>query len=107
MSKNDILDKLMSKIKWRDCLIDITQNKVKFIVDYDNGNVVGVPTLFQLKLFVYQMFDIVYFYPKLQYAISSDNMYIIVCKSLNEYVLKVGQYESKVEFTRSSLEEKD
>ena len=107
MSKNDILDKLMSKIKWRDCLIDITQNKVLFVVDFDKGNILGHPTLFQLKVWVYELFNIVYFYSKSQYRISSDNDYIVVSKDYDYYYLKVGNHESKVEFKRSSFEEKD
>ena len=107
MSKNDILDQLMSKIRLRECCRDIVQNKVLFVIDFDNGNILGHPTLFQLKVWIYELFNIVYFYSKSQYRISSDNDYIVVSKDYDYYYLKVGNHESTVKFTRSSLEEKD
>ena len=103
MSKNDILDQLMSKIRLRECCRDIVQNEVLFVVDFDNGNILGHPTLFQLKVWIYELFNIVYFYGKSQYRISSDNDYIVVSKNHDYYYLKVGQYESKVEFKGSSI----
>ncbi len=107
MSKNEILDKLMSKIKWRECVRDIVINQVLFVVDFDRGNVLGYPSLFQLKVWIYELFNIVYFSSKSQYRISSDNEYIVVGKDYDYYYLKVGKHESKVRFTRSSLQEKN
>ena len=103
MTRNDILDKLMSKIKWRECVRDIVTDDVKFIIDYDLSNIVGHPSLFQLKVWVYEMFDLVYFYSKPNYRILSDNKYIEISKDLDKYYLRVGKYESKVKLTRSPL----
>ena len=93
----------MSKIKWRDCVRDIQESKIEFVIDYDMGNVMGFPSLFQLKLFVHQMFDIVYFYSKSEYAISSENKYITLYKDEECYFLKVGKYESTVKLEGSLI----
>lgn len=107
MTRNEILDKLMSKIKWRECVRDIVRNEILFVVDYDTINILGYPSLFQLKVWIYELFDIVYFYSKSQYRISSNNEYIVVSKDYDYYYLKVGKHESKIKLTRSSLQTKE
>jgi hypothetical protein len=103
MTRNEVLDKLMSKIKWRECVRDIVNSDIKFIVDYDVSNIIGHPSLFQLKVWVHEMFDLVYFYSKPNYRILSDNKYIEISKDNDCYYLRVGNYESTVKLTRSSL----
>lgn len=103
MTRNEILDKLISKIKWRECVRDIVTDDVKFVVDYDRTYIIGHPSVFQLKMWVHEMFDLVYFYSKSQYRILSDNKFLEISKDKNCYYLKVGNYESTVKLTRSSL----
>lgn len=107
MTRNEILDKLMSKIKWRECVRDIVKNKVLFVVDYDTINILGYPSLFQLKVWIHEMFDLVYFYSKSQYRILSDNKYLEISKDNDCYYLRVGKHESKIKLTRSSFKEKN
>ena len=107
MTRNEILDKLMSKIKWRECVRDIVHNKVLFVTDFDKGNILGHPTLFQLKVWVYELFDIVYFYSNSQYRVLSDNKYLEISKDNDCYYLRVGNYESTFKLTRSSFKKKD